>query len=378
MKSLITLIYVTFCLFSFSQKTRNCSEIVTLESTFLNESRDIWIGLPTNYDSTKTYPTLYVLDAEWWFDITYALTKEFHDNQEKSPEMIVIGIPQIDRKHRMLDMTFTDSKNDATGHMDSRLTWKESETGGGLNLLNHIEKEIVSCIDSAYSTNGFNTMAGHSLGGYFCAYILPIQTKFSTLLIYDASIWYNSANALKHIRKNLTKNQKTNVYITSALEVDGPEEMIKNHIAKIDSLNLLLKTYPNINLAYKIYPNKQHVSMYMYSVMDGLTSIFDGYNYGFISLDDTVTLETYHAHYKKLSNRLGFEFTAPLDGIKRVAYVNFQQKKWQNTIDAYEACYIKYKYDITINRQMAICYKNLGDKKKSKYYFSEVKNLEAQ
>jgi protein-arginine kinase activator protein McsA len=92
----------------------------------------------------------------------------------------------------------------------------------------------------------------------------------------------------------------------------------------------------------------------------------------------TITLETYHAHYKKLSNRLDFEFTAPLDGIKRVAYVNFQQKKWQHTIDACEACYIKYKYDITINRQMAICYKNLGDKKKSKYYFSEVKNLEAQ
>ena len=111
MKSLLTLITLFICFFSISQKSINSIEVATIESTFLNESRDIWIGLPTNYDSTKTYPTLYVLDAEWWFDITYALTKEFHDNQEKTPEMIVVGIPQIDRAHRKLNMTFSDSKH---------------------------------------------------------------------------------------------------------------------------------------------------------------------------------------------------------------------------------------------------------------------------
>lgn len=134
MKSILTLIILSICFFSISQKSINCVDIATIESTFLSESREISIGLPTNYDSTKTYPTLYVLDAEWWFDITYALTKEFHDNQDKTPEMIVIGIPQIDRQHRKLNMTFSDSKNDATGQLDSTLVWSKSKTGGGLDF----------------------------------------------------------------------------------------------------------------------------------------------------------------------------------------------------------------------------------------------------
>ena len=373
MKSLLTFITLSICIFSYSQKSINCIEVFSLESSFFNESREIWIGLPTNYDSTKSYPTLYVLDAEWWFDITYAITKEFHDNQDKTPEIIVIGLPEIDRAHRKLNMTFTDSKNNAKGHVDSLLTWHKSETGGGLNFLNHIEKEIIPYINSTYSTNRFNTLVGHSLGGYYCAYIMPIQTSFSTLFIYDASVWYNSGDALSHIEKNLPKDYKTNVYMTSGRKFDGPDVMVRNHLNKIDSLDLLLQTYANINLGSKTYPNKNHASVYMYSVMDGLSSIFEGYDFGYIDINADITLESYSAHYKKLSARLGFDFTPPMDGFRRLAYVNHQQEKWQNALDAYHACYLKYENDIDVNREMAICYKNINNKKKSKYYLSIVK-----
>lgn len=377
MKSLITLFFVYICFFSISQSTRNCTKVVTIESTFLNESRDVWIGLPDNYDSTKSYPTLYVLDAEWWFDITYALTKEFYQNQDKCPEMIVVGIPQIDRTHRVLDMTFTDSKNDSMDEIDSAFTWTKSVTGGGLNLLSHIEKEIIPYVNSTYSTNGFNSIVGHSLGGYYCAYIIPIQTSFSAFFINDASIWYNSGDALTHIEQNLPKDYKTNVYITSGLKFDGPDVMVRNHLNKIDSLNILLQTYTNINLGSKKYPNEHHLSMYMYSVMDGLTYIFEDCEYGYISFEDDITLESYRAHYKKTSERLGFEFEAPLNGILYVGYANHYQKKWQNAIDAFEACYSIVENDITVNKLLAECYENLGNKKKSKYYYSIVKKLES-
>ena len=166
--------------------------------------------------------------------------------------------------------------------------------------------------------------------------------------------------------------------MTSALLIDGPDEIIRNHIDKIDSLNLLLQTYPNINLDSKTYPNECHLSMFMYSVIDGLTSIFDGYNYGFIKLNHTVTLDTYQEHYKDLSQRLGFEFTLPLNKVRRVAYVNYHQQNWQNAIDAYNACYSKYENDIDVHQEMAICYKNLENEKKSKYYYSIMKELESK
>jgi len=377
MKSFFTLLITVLSFFSISQnKSKNCIEVVTIESTYLNETREFWIGLPNSYDSTKSYPTLFVLDAEYWFDITYALTKELYQNQDKSPEMIVVGIPQIDRQHRKMDMTFTDSKNNAMNRIDSTLIWNTSETGGGLNLLSHIEKEIIPYVNSNYSTNGFNTMVGHSLGGYYCTYIIPIQTSFSAFLIYDASIWYNSGDALTHIEQKLPKDFKTNIYITSGLKFDGPDIMVRNHLNKIDSLNVLLQTYPNINLGSKSYQNEHHNSMYLYSVMDGLTYLFDGCEYGYISLEDPITLESYRTHYKKTSDRLGFEFTAPLNGILYVGYANHYQKKWQNAIDAFEACYSIVENDIYVNTVLAQCYQNLGNKKQSKYYNSIVKKLE--
>jgi predicted alpha/beta superfamily hydrolase len=379
MKLLYTLIITFLCFISIAQKkTIKCIDVISIESTYLNETRDIWIGLPTDYDSTKHYPTLYVLDTEWWFDITYALTKELYQNQEKSPEMIVVGIPQMDRKHRKLNMTFTDSKNNAVGHLDSTLVWSDSQTGGGIDFLNHIEKEIIPYVNTNYSTNGFNTMVGHSLGGYFCAYTIPIQTSFSAFLIYDASIWYNSGDVLQHIEKNLPKGYKMNVYITSGLKSDGPDEMIRNHLTKIDALNVLLQTYPNINLGSNTYSDKRHRSMYMYSIIDGLTHLFEGVEYGSIPLDSNVTLESYRAHYKTASNRLGFEFTAPIEGIRWIAYANLHQKKWQQSIDAYIACYSMYKTDIGVNKEMAYCYAKLGNKKKRKYHDSIVTKLETK
>jgi len=377
MKSFFTLLITVLSFFSTSQnKSINSVEIVTLESTFLNETQEIWIGLPNDYDSTKSYPTLFVLDAEYWFDITYALTKEFYHNQDKSPEMIVIGIPQIDRPHRKMDMTFTDSKTNSMEQIDSNLIWNTSETGGGLHLLSHIEKEIIPYVNTTYSTNGFNTMVGHSLGGYYCAYIIPIQTSFSAFLIYDPSIWYNSGDALRHIEKNLPNHYKTNIYITSGLKFDGPKVMVRNHLNKIDSLNVLLQSYPNINLGSKSYPNEHHNFMYLYSVMDGLTYLFEGCEYGYISLENPITLESYRAHYKKTSQRLGFEFKAPLNGILYVGYANHYQKKWQNAIDAFEACYSIVKNDMYVNKVLAICYQKTGNKKQSKHYDSNVKELE--
>lgn len=379
MKLFFTLTLSVISFFSISQtKSINCIETVTIESTYLNEPREFWIGLPNDYDSTKAYPTLFVLDAEYWFNITYALTKEFYHNQDKSPELIVIGIPQVDREHRKMDMTFTASKYNSMNQIDSTLIWDTAHTGGGMNFLNHIEKEVIPYVNSTYSTNGFNTIVGHSLGGYYCTYLLPLQTSFSAFLIFDPSIWYNSGDALTHIKQNLPKDFKTNIYLTSGLKFNGPDIMVRNHLNQIDSLNVLLQTYTNINLGYKSYPNEHHNSMYLYSLMDGLTYLFDGLEYGYIALDAPITLESYKAHYKKVSERLGFTFTAPLNGILYVGYANHYQKNWQNTIDAFEACYSIVKNDIYVNTTLAQCYQQIGNKKKSKYYAKIVKQLKVK
>jgi predicted alpha/beta superfamily hydrolase len=114
---------------------------------------------------------------------------------------------------------------------------------------------------------------GHSIGGYFCAYILPIQQTFSAFQIYDASIWYNDGDALKNIQKELDSSDKSNIYISKGIAFDGPREMVDHHLFMIDSLGIVLRDYSNLNVSTASF-DKDHNAMYLFSVMDGLTTLF--------------------------------------------------------------------------------------------------------
>ena len=373
-------IFILFALcatISYSQFTNfQCLQKTTIESEALGDSRDIWVGLPVDYDSSKTYSTLYVLDAETRYDITYALSKEFYMNQAAISELIVVGIPQIDWVHRIKDMTFTDCKLDASGQTEPTGAFDESKTGGGMQLLKHLEEEVIPLVNQNYSTNGFNTLIGHSLGGYFCAYVMPIQHSFSAFLICDGSIWYNQGDVLKHLKKNLPKDFKSNVYITSGLAFDGPRDQVDPHIALIDSLRLFLSDYPNIDVGYSIYEDEDHVSMYMYSIMDGLSTVFKDCDYGFISPFEELSVQQYKDFYKAASERLGFEISPPVDGYRWVAYANHYQKKWEEALKAYDLCYHKFSEDIAVNAEIAECHKMLGNKKEQKFYEEKMAKLE--
>ena len=171
-------VFLTFSLVS-AQTTINVGHKYQIESGALNEKREIWIGLPTFYDSTRSYPTIYVMDAEWQFDITLALSKELAGN-DKIPEHIVIGIPKIDGAHRFKDLTFSSTKVSSNGKIDIAISnyFNSSNTGGGAAFYKHLIHEVMPFVEIKHKTNGFDVFIGHSLSGYFGAYILPMQGPF--------------------------------------------------------------------------------------------------------------------------------------------------------------------------------------------------------
>jgi hypothetical protein len=169
----VIIIFTLF--FSLTSNSQNCFEVHQIKSKVLKEKRNIWVGLPTNYQKDSSYAVVYVLDAEHRFELSYTLIKELFENQAAIPKVIVVGIPHIDRFHRINDLTFTDSKVNGQGKEDTIGIFNSSMTGNGLYFLQFLENEVLPFINKEYSTNGFNTLIGHSIGGYFCAYILPIQ-----------------------------------------------------------------------------------------------------------------------------------------------------------------------------------------------------------
>lgn len=268
------LVLILFSLFfSIAGNSQHCFDVYKLKSKVLKEKRSIWVGLPANFHKDSSYAVVYVLDAEHRFELTYTITKELFENQRTIPEVIVVGIPHIDRFHRINDLTFTDSKVNGQCKEDTIGYFNASMTGNGLRFLQFIEKEVLPFVNKKFNTSGFNTLMGHSIGGYFCAYILPIQQSFSAFQIYDPSIWYNDGDAIKHLKKELNPNDKSNIFISKGVAFDGPREYVDHHLMMIDSLGTVMNDYPNLNVSTATY-EKDHNAMYLFSAMEGLTILF--------------------------------------------------------------------------------------------------------
>ena len=377
MKLVISVLLLSFCIVARAQTNpSDCYKTIeTILSKELNQARQYWVGLPSNYDTTVNYPVIYLLDADVHFDITLALTKELTKN-DKMPPHILVGIPSIDHLQRWKDLSF--SKENPIQYDPSiapEFFFNSDNFGGGEQFLRYIEEELMPSVEENYNTNGYNILVGHSLGGYFGAYAIPIQKKFQAFQLYDPSVFCNSNEAIVNISK-LPSRFSTNVYISSALaEKEGDPFGKKVALDAIDSLIRTVKIFSNIRSGSSFYPKEGHLSMYMYSLIDGFTFLYDGFSFGYILPTSQVTLDDYFAHYEALSKNTGFDFSAPVDGIRWVAYANYHQGKWNEALKAYSECEKQYAHDYEVNLEMAECYSNTDELKLSLKYYKICKEL---
>src|SRR4051812_22002621 len=72
---------------------------VRLFSYILHEDREAYVWLPRLYDSTRTYPVFYALDASA-FDTPLARSLTVLSNAGVVPEAIVVGIPNMSAENR--------------------------------------------------------------------------------------------------------------------------------------------------------------------------------------------------------------------------------------------------------------------------------------
>ena len=117
----------------------------TIESDYLENSRDVRIYIPKSYelDSVKSYPLAIVFDAEFLFDI-YVGNSVLFASKDKAPEQIVVGINMAETR-----------KNDTYFNINT----------GQLNPTNQafyefIRDEITFYMESNYRTSPFISLIG--------------------------------------------------------------------------------------------------------------------------------------------------------------------------------------------------------------------------
>lgn len=361
-KILIYLIFLTTSL--HAQVDTNLVEIkkYAIQSKILVTERNYWVSLPTNYDSTRRYPVMYVLDADLKFGITNALEKELAENG-KIPQHIVVGITHPSRR---FDMSFSTTKVNHSGAKDTT-SFSPQNTRNGHNFLAFLEDELVPEVNLKYATSGFNILIGHSLGGYFCSYILPIQKSFQALQIYDPSIWYSEGEAIQEIESKLSQDKRCTIFVSSS---GNFENQFANHHQKIEELNRTLRRFPNIRSEYKTYENEHHNSMYLHSFLDGMSMLYQGYEVKKGNWESThINVSIIEQHYNAFSKKMHFEFMPPLSLYLEVGLINFTQKKYQNCIEALEIYLAKNSNESYVLELMGDAYARIGKKKQSLNYY---------
>ncbi len=293
----------------------------------------------------------------------------------KAPEHIVVGIPKIDEDHRFKDLTFTGSAFNSSGEPDERMAqyFNEYFTGGGEKFLKHLKEEVVPFVEDKHLVNGFDVYIGHSLSGYYGAYLISMDTPFNAFQIYDPSIWYNQGEVIKHTKNVVENGLKTNVFIsTAAGGEDKSEYNVKTH-KQFHELLISLE----INSKLNVYPDEDHGSVRMLSLKDGLSNLYEGFNIEYIFPTDTITVADAEKHYADFSEKVNFTFTCPPDAYRWVGFANHSQGKWGEALKAYEACHDAFATDAIICTEMAECYENLKDYSKSFKVYKMALELQA-
>ena len=141
------------------------TQMLKIFSSITNQEYVLDINLPQGYDdTTKTFPVLFHIDAQWDFPLVQAVYgQEYYDGFV--PGIVIVGItwggtnPDYD-KLRAHDLTPTDVGG-------------KGQHGNAANFLSFIKNELIPFIESKYRVKKDDrALMGSSLGGLFTLYTM--------------------------------------------------------------------------------------------------------------------------------------------------------------------------------------------------------------
>jgi predicted alpha/beta superfamily hydrolase len=223
------------------------------------------------------------------------------------PEMIVVAIPNTDRTR---DLTPTSA---ATG-ADGKPTAAFKTSGGGPSFLRFIKNELIPHIDSAYRTEPYRMLVGHSFGGITTISALYTMPEvFNTYVAIDPSLWWDNQTLLKQAKDYFSKPAPIGrtLFVGQANTLQPGDTSVNVHFRSIGEFNKLLESSnkSGIRYSYKYYGGDDHGSVPLIAEYDALRFIFDDYK-----LDTRKALERpafVAEHFAKVSARMGYTVLPP-------------------------------------------------------------------
>jgi hypothetical protein len=348
----------------------------SLYSQTLKEYRKIYIQLPDSYNPEKNqkYPVVFILDGEMFLP-TVSDVQNYYSGGF-TPEMVLVGISND--KNRLRDLTTS------TITTNYGMPFNE-ENGKAESFSQFIEKELIPYIESKYPVTNFRTLIGHSYGGLFTIYtLLKHPHLFATYLAIDPSLDWDGQKLLNEAKGLLAtqKYENKSLFMSLSRQMNMQDSKVTIDNVMQDTTEFTMFARSNIafshllrqnaknglSFEWKFYPGDIHGTIPFPSIMDGLISLFEWYqweNTDKFNSPDTPKeelLSIIKFREKKLKDHFGyFEPPYPEEILNMSGYMNMDMQQPEKAKMYFELAIEYYPESANAFDSMADYYEAKGD-----------------
>jgi len=307
-------------------------ETIEFTSEILKEKRNIFVYTPDGYrESDIKYPTLYITDGVENFFIATAIVN-FLSRSHQVPQMIVVGIPNVNRNRDLSPYLIEGTSN----------------PGGGDNFLKFFEDELIPYLDKTYRTNNYRIFFGHSLGGMFANYALFKKPElFNAVVAASPYLMYNDEYVIKDAKSKFDNlaNFERQLFISL-----GDEPAYHKSLKKFTSL--LTENAESLRWDYQIFNDEDHNSIPMVTLLKGLKYIFSDFE-----LTMEIAMQGLGAildHHSLLIKNYDYSIDIPEATLNIIGYRLMQNEEIDKALDV-------FKYNIELNPNSANVYDSFAE-----------------
>ena len=246
--------YLTFVLLLCSLASIAQIKNTKSYSLKLDETRNLRLYIPENYDAEKSYPLIVVLDADYLFDVVVANCKFLNYNGDM-PESIVVGIEQKGLR-------------DA----DSQYGENSLPEKKGNRFFEYLGMELIPSLQKEYNLANFRAIVGHGITGNFANYyLLKGEPLFKAYINLSPSY----APRMEDYLLERLKGYEDMIFYYLATSSNDKKENIQG--AKYFNAQLRLINNENIHYYFDDFENTNHYSLASYGIPKALNQFFEIY-----------------------------------------------------------------------------------------------------
>ncbi len=290
----------------------------TLSSTILEEDRPILVSLPADYAATKVnYPVLYLLDGRQNM-VHVAGSIEVLSRTGQVPQMIIVGIPSINRQR---DLTPSPMEG-------------FEESGRGPKFLDFIAQELMPHINQTYRTHPYQVLEGHSLGGTLAAYTLLNRPEmFDAYIVMSPAMWWNEEELTEQAKTTLDDSDFEDKAIFFGIGGEdgwGMRQELKRFVAVFEE-----KAPRGTRWHHEEFEGEGHMSAPLLTNYFGLKMVFAD-----LQLPEAVrqsfTVEAFLSHEERITAKYGTAAAQSAESYVTLALALMQEERYTEAVTVFK------------------------------------------